>query len=177
MHYFGQLGCDIKIYRNDEHNAQKILNSKPEAIILSPGPCDPAKAGICVPLIQQSMGKIPILGVCLGHQSIGYAFGAKIVRAPVPVHGKVKKVRHTGHDLFKNIPNEFSVTRYHSLIVDENTVPDCLNVIATSAESSEENIIMGLAHKEYPIWGVQFHPESIRTQDGMHIIQNFLDLT
>lgn len=174
-HYFGQLGCALTIYRNDDSSVEKILNSKPKAIIISPGPCSPAQAGICVPLIQQAAGSVPIFGVCLGHQSIAYAFGAKIVRAIKPVHGKVKNVRHNGHFLFNHIPSEFPVTRYHSLIAERESLPDALEVIATTTDPQENNMIMALAHKEFPIFGVQFHPESIRTTHGLQIIKNFLE--
>ncbi len=173
-HYFGQLGCELRIYRNDDVSVEKILKSKPKAIIISPGPCSPLEAGICVPLIQQAMGLIPIFGVCLGHQSIAYAFGGDIIRATKPVHGKVKNVQHTGHFLFNNIPSEFAVTRYHSLIAARETLPDTLEIIATSSEPDDNNMIMALAHKEFPIFGVQFHPESIRTLHGLQIIKNFL---
>jgi anthranilate synthase component 2 len=176
-HYFGQLGQEVTIYRNDKCNVEKILNSKqtrPKAIILSPGPKSPKEAGVCVSLIQQSNGEIPILGVCLGHQSIAYAFGGDIIRANVPVHGKVKQVKHFNHRLFHDIKQEFLVTRYHSLVADTKTLPKCLDVIAVSTEPHEENMIMAIAHKEYPIFGVQFHPESIRTLDGLKIIENFL---
>jgi anthranilate synthase component 2 len=174
-HYFGQLGCALTIYRNDDTSVEKILNSKPKAIIISPGPCSPAQAGICVPLIQQAAGSVPIFGVCLGHQSIAYAFGGKIVRAIKPVHGKVKNVRHNGHFLFNHIPSEFPVTRYHSLIAERESLPDSLEVIATTSDPQENNMIMALAHKEFPIFGVQFHPESIRTTHGLQIIKNFLE--
>lgn len=174
-HYFGQLGCALTIYRNDDSSVEKILNSKPKAIIISPGPCSPAQAGICVPLIQQAAGSVPIFGVCLGHQSIAYAFGAKIVRAIKPVHGKVKNVRHNGHFLFNHIPSEFPVTRYHSLIAERESLPDSLEVIATTTDPQENNMIMALAHKEFPIFGVQFHPESIRTTHGLQIIKNFVE--
>ncbi|MFT6073025.1 MAG: anthranilate synthase component 2 [Alphaproteobacteria bacterium] len=177
-HYFGQLGQEVTIYRNDDLSTQKILNGKhgkPKAIILSPGPKSPEQAGVCVPLIQQSEGTIPIFGVCLGHQSIAYAFGGDIIRAPEPVHGKVKNIIHQGHSLFYNVPETFPVTRYHSLIADPQTLPTCLNVIATSAEPKDQNMIMAVAHKQYPIFGVQFHPESIRTIDGLQIIKNFLE--
>ena len=175
MHYFGQQGSELIIYRNDEVSIQKILNGKPQAIILSPGPCTPLQAGICVPLIQQAAGQIPIFGVCLGHQAIAHSFGGDIVRANKPVHGKVKNVRHNGHFLFNHIPDIFPVTRYHSLIAQYETLPDVLDVIATSAEPDDNAMIMALAHKEFPIFGVQFHPESIRTVHGLQIIKNFLD--
>lgn len=152
-----------------------ILKSKPDAIILSPGPCSPQEAGICVELIQKSEGQIPIFGVCLGHQSIIHAYGGKIIRASFAVHGKVKNVTHQGDSLFNGIEQEFKVTRYHSLVADPETFPShVLEVIATSAEPQEENMIMAVKHREYPIYGVQFHPESIRTLDGMQIIKNFL---
>jgi anthranilate synthase component 2 len=176
-HYFGQLGSEVVIYRNDQITPEKILKSKPQAIILSPGPCSPEQAGICVPLVQQSCGQVPVFGVCLGHQAITYAFGGNIVRANKPIHGKVKTVQHNGHFLFKNIPHIFPATRYHSLIADPETFPQALDIIATSAEPEDNDMIMALSHKEYPILGVQFHPESIRTIHGLQIIKNFLDNT
>lgn len=175
-HYFGQLGYPPTIYRNDEHSAETILSFKPNAIILSPGPRSPIEAGICVSLIQQaSKQEIPIFGVCLGHQAIGHAFGGKIIRAHPPIHGKVKKVTHNHSILFKEVTQTFEVTRYHSLIIKETTLPNCLEVTCTSAENHEESMIMGVQHKTLPIFGVQFHPESIRTQDGLQIIKNFIN--
>lgn len=175
VHYFGQLGSEVTLYRNNQVTPEKILKSKPQAIILSPGPCTPEQAGICVPLIQQSNGEIPIFGVCLGHQAIAHAFNGTIIRANKPIHGKVKNVQHNGHFLFKNIPHIFPATRYHSLVAEPETLPDCLEVIATSAEPEDNDMIMALAHKQFPIYGVQFHPESIRTVHGLQIIKNFLD--
>lgn len=175
VHYFGQLGAEVTVYRNNNISIEKILNSKPQAIILSPGPCTPQQAGICVPLIQQAFQSIPIFGVCLGHQAITHAFGGQIIRAATPIHGKVKNIKHNGHFLFKNIPSIFPATRYHSLIAERETFPKCLDIIATSAEPDDDTIIMALAHQEYPVFGVQFHPESIRTIHGLNIIKNFLD--
>lgn len=175
-HYLGMCGAEVTIYRNDEHSTETILNGKPRAIILSPGPCDPPAAGICVDLIQKSQGQIPLLGVCLGYQSLAYAYGASIPRCPYPVHGKVCAIEHNGGLLFKDVPQTFNVTRYHSLCVDEKTLPDCFNIDAVSAEEGDKGLLMAISHKEHPLYGVQFHPESIRTTDGMTMIKNFLSV-
>lgn len=176
-HYFGMCGAEITIYRNDEFTTKEILNRKPKAIILSPGPCDPPNAGICVDLIKESAGKIPLFGVCLGYQSLGYAFGADVLRSPYPVHGKVCKVKKTSDSpLFDNISEEFSVTRYHSLCVDRKTLPDCFQIDAVSNEEGDKGLLMSISHKEYPLYGVQFHPESIKTPNGITMIRNFLEI-
>ena len=172
VHYLGELGADVIVRRNDAIAVADVFAMGPEAIVLSPGPCDPDKAGICLELIRENRGRIPILGVCLGHQAIAQAYGARIVRAPVPMHGKLSHIRHTGEGVFRSIPNDFEATRYHSLTVDPQTVPACLKVTATTAEG----VIMGLMHREHPLQGVQFHPESIASEHGHALLKNFLAL-
>ena len=171
-HYLGQLGADVVVKRNDELTADAALALKPEEIVLSPGPCTPADAGICLELIAKANGTVPILGVCLGHQSIGQAYGAKVVRAPKPMHGKMSRIHHTGKSVFRGLPNDFLATRYHSLTIAPETVPDCLEVTATA----EDGVIMGVMHKTHPVHGVQFHPESIASENGHALLQNFLRL-
>ncbi len=171
LHYLGQLGAKVEVERNDALTVEEVLKKKPKAIVISPGPCDPDKAGICLDLIKAAAGKIPILGVCLGHQAIAQAFGGQIVRAPKPMHGKVSKIKHTGKGVFKGIPDNFTATRYHSLVADKKTFPDVLEVTATS----DDGVIMGLMHKKYNIQGVQFHPESILSEHGHKLLKNFLD--
>jgi anthranilate synthase component II len=171
-HYFGELGAEVEVRRNDVLSADEALAMKPEGIILSPGPCDPDQAGICLELIEKAAGKLPIFGVCLGHQSIGQAFGGKIVRAPAPMHGKVSAITHTNTGVFKDIPSPLNVTRYHSLTIDPASMPDCLMVTSLS----DDGVIMGVQHKEFPIHGVQFHPESIKSEHGHQLLKNFLDL-
>lgn len=173
VQYCMELGQDVHVYRNDKISVDEIIALEPQRIIVSPGPCSPVEAGISVELIQRLAGQIPILGVCLGHQSIGHAFGAQVVRAPRLMHGKTSPVFHAGQDVFHDLSNPFIATRYHSLIVERDGLPDCLQVTAWT----EENEIMGLAHVEYPLWGVQFHPESILTVEGKKLMQNFLDLS
>lgn len=172
VHYFGELGADIVVHRNDVLSADEAMALNPQGIILSPGPCDPDQAGICLELIEKAAGKLPIFGVCLGHQSIGQAFGAKVVRAPDPMHGKVSPITHTGQGVFADIPSPLDVTRYHSLTIDPATVPDCLEVTS----QTEDGVIMGVQHKELPIHGVQFHPESIASEHGHKLLKNFLTL-
>ena len=173
VHYIGELGpvCDVR--RNDKITAEEALSLKPKAIVLSPGPCTPNEAGICLDLIKQAAGRIPILGVCLGHQSIGQAYGGKVIRAPLPMHGKLSTVTHDGAGIFEGLPKSFEVTRYHSLIVEKSSLPDCLAITARS----DSDIIMGLQHKEHPVHGVQFHPESIASEHGHDILANFLQLS
>ncbi|MDV7338888.1 aminodeoxychorismate/anthranilate synthase component II [Terasakiella sp. A23] len=172
VHYFGELGADIEVVRNDVLTADEALAKNPDGIILSPGPCDPDQAGICLELIEKAAGTHPIFGVCLGHQSIGQAFGGKIVRAPAPMHGKVSPITHTNRGVFKDIPSPLKVTRYHSLTIDPDSLPDCLEVTS----QSEDGVIMGVQHKELPIHGVQFHPESIASEHGHKMLENFLTL-
>jgi anthranilate synthase component 2 len=170
VQYFGQLGETVLVHRNDKISLEEIESLHPERLVISPGPCSPEEAGISVAAIKHFAGKIPILGVCLGHQSIGYAFGGTILRSASLMHGKTSPILHNGQELFAGLPNPFQATRYHSLIVDRPTLPDCLEVTAW-VENGE---IMGLRHKELPIWGVQFHPESILTESGMDLLKNFL---
>jgi anthranilate synthase component 2 len=171
FHYFGSLGADVEVIRNDAISTQELLAKKPEAIVLSPGPCTPKDAGICLDVIKQANGEVPIMGVCLGHQSIGDAYGGDVIRAPEPLHGKMSTITHRAETLFKGIDGPFEATRYHSLIVDRKTLPDCLAVTA-----EVDGLIMALSHKTHPVHGVQFHPESIASQHGHLILKNFLDL-
>lgn len=173
VQYFGQLGEDVQVIRNDKITLMEIENLKPSRLVISPGPCSPQEAGISVAAIKHFAGKIPILGVCLGHQSIGYAFGGTIIRSVSLMHGKTSPIIHNGKDLFAGLPNPFKATRYHSLVVDRPTLPDCLEITAY-VENGE---IMGLKHKNLPVWGVQFHPESILTEVGMDLLDNFLSIS
>jgi len=173
VQYFGQLGEDVAVHRNDRITLDEIEAMAPARIVVSPGPCSPSEAGISVEAIRRFAGRIPLLGVCLGHQAIGAAFGGNVVRSISLMHGKTSPIHHDGKGLFKGLPNPFEATRYHSLIVERSTLPDCLEVTAW-VENGE---IMGLAHRELPIWGVQFHPESILTVGGMDLLRNFLELS
>jgi anthranilate synthase component II len=172
VQYLGELGAKVETFRNDKISLDQIKRRPPAKIVISPGPGRPEDAGISVDLIKEFAGAIPILGVCLGHQAIGYAYGARIVIASKIMHGKTSLVYHAKKDIFKGIANPFEATRYHSLLVDKNTLPECLAVTAWTKEGE----IMGLAHKQYPVWGVQFHPESILTRAGKDILANFLKL-
>ncbi len=171
FHDLGALGADVTVVRNDAATPDEIMAAKPDAIVLSPGPCTPRDAGICCDLLRQAGDTVPILGVCLGHQAIGDVYGGDVVRAE-PMHGKVSTVDHQGHTLFRGIDGAFRATRYHSLVVDEATLPADLEVTARS----EDGTIMGLSHRSHPVHGVQFHPESIASENGRVILQNFLDL-
>ena len=173
VHYLGGLGADVVVHRNNKIAVTDLLAADPDAIVLSPGPCTPSAAGICLDLIAQAAPTIPILGVCLGHQAIGQAFGGAVVRAPMPVHGKLSEIRHAGTGVFRGIHGTFQATRYHSLIVERASMPDTLTV---TAETSDR-LVMGLSHKQLPLHGVQFHPESIASEHGHLILKNFLDLT
>lgn len=173
VHYLGELGAEVTVRRNDSLNVAEALDLRPEAVVLSPGPCDPDKAGICLPLITAAAKtELPLLGVCLGHQSIGQAFGGRVVRAPEPMHGKVSDVSHGGAGVLRGLPSPFRAARYHSLIVERETLPDSLVVTAELADG----LIMALAHRDLPIHGVQFHPESIASEHGHRILGNFLEI-
>ncbi|WP_298439526.1 aminodeoxychorismate/anthranilate synthase component II [Geobacter sp.] len=173
VQYFGQLGEEVRVFRNDRITLEEIAGLRPARLVISPGPCSPSEAGISLPAITRFAGEIPILGVCLGHQAIGAAFGGKVVRSDYLMHGKTSAIHHDGKGLFAGLPNPFQATRYHSLVVERATLPDSLTVTAWV----EEGEIMGLAHRELPVWGVQFHPESILTEGGMDILRNFLEMT
>ena len=173
VHYLGELGADVAVYRNDQITVADALALKPAGILLSPGPCDPDKAGICLELTRAAAAaQLPLLGVCLGHQALGQAFGGKVVRAGDIVHGKLGLMHHKAQGIFANLPSPFPATRYHSLVVDRDTLPDCLQITA----ALEDGTIMGLQHRDLPMHGVQFHPESIRSEHGHKMLKNFLDL-
>lgn len=171
-HYFRELGVEVAVHRNDQITPEEVLSLNPRGIILSPGPCTPSEAGICLDLIQKTKGDIPIFGVCLGHQSIGQAFGGNVIRAEKVMHGKVSPINHNNTGIFAGLPNPFTATRYHSLIVDKNTLPDCLEITATTPDG----LIMGLQHKAFNIHGVQFHPESIASEYGHDLLNNFIKM-
>ena len=170
VQYFGELGAKVTVRRNDEISLADIENAQPTHLCLSPGPCTPTEAGICLEALDYFKGKLPILGVCLGHQSIGQAFGGRIVRARAPMHGKVDVLQHTTEGVFANLPNPFNVTRYHSLVIERATLPDCLEITAWT----DDGEIMGVRHRQYPIEGVQFHPEALLTEHGHDMLNNFL---
>ena len=172
FHYLGELGAEVRVVRNDEISAAEALGLKPDGIVLSPGPCTPNEAGICLDVIQQAEGRMPILGVCLGHQAIGQVYGGKVVRAPEPMHGKLSRVHHTGKSVFRGLNNDFLATRYHSLTIDPPSMPGSLEVTATS----EDGVIQGVMHKTHPVHGVQFHPESIASENGHALLANFLQI-
>lgn len=173
VQYLQELGEEVVVHRNDQIGVDQIAALRPRRIVVSPGPCSPAEAGISVELIQRLSATIPMLGVCLGHQSIGHAFGGKVIRAPQLMHGKTSLIHHEGSGLFRDLSNPFIATRYHSLIVERDSLPACLRITAWV----EDGTIMGLEHREQPLWGVQFHPESILTVEGKKLLQNFLELT
>ena len=170
--YLGELGCTVEVHRNDKISVEHIAQRKPERIVISPGPCTPQEAGVSVELVQKLAGKIPILGVCLGHQAIGAGFGGNIVRAPKLFHGKTSQIEHDGKGIFRDLPNPFVATRYHSLIVERKSLPKELVVTA----ETNDGIIMGVRHRHYPLVGVQFHPESVLTESGKQLLRNFLVL-
>ena len=172
VQYFGQLGVVQRVFRNNEITPAEALALQPDRVLVSPGPCSPAEAGVSLAMIEAFAGRKPIFGVCLGHQSIGHHFGGKVVRAGRLMHGKTSPIRHRETDLFRGMPQDFAATRYHSLLVERESLPDCLEITAETAEGE----IMGLRHRTLPVWGVQFHPESIATAGGMRILQNFLEL-
>jgi anthranilate synthase component 2 len=171
-HYLTELNASVKIYRNDKISTKEIKSLKPQAIILSPGPCTPNEAGICLELINEVKEDFPILGICLGHQSIGQAFKGSIIKCSEIMHGKIDKIKHYNHPLFRNIEDNFKATRYHSLIIDRNSLSTDFDIIA----ENDKKIIMGIAHKKLPIYGLQFHPESIGTNKGKTILKNFLEI-
>jgi len=178
VQYLGELGVEVQVFRNDQITIAQMEKLNPDQIVVSPGPCTPNEAGVSVEAIRHFAGKKPILGVCLGHQSIGQAFGGKIVHAGAIIPGKTSMIRHKGVGVFRDISNPFEATRYHSLVIEKQSVPDCLEVTAwTETESGELDEIMGVRHKDYPIEGMQFHPESILTEHGHKLLQNFLELT
>lgn len=172
VHFLGELGADITVRRNDKITLDEIAEMAPEAIVLSPGPCTPNEAGICLSLIERFASTTPLLGVCLGHQAIGQAMGGHVIRAPQLVHGKTSKINHTGKGLFRGLNAGFEATRYHSLIVEKSSLPDVLEVTATT----DDDLIMGMQHKTLPVHGVQFHPESIASENGHALLQNFLNI-
>ncbi len=171
-HFLGELGAQVTVKRNDAITVDALLDEAPGAVVMSPGPCDPDRAGICLELVMRAAGRIPLLGVCLGHQAIGQAFGGKVVRAPYVMHGKLSPVRHTGAGVFRGLPNPFQATRYHSLTVERDSLPDCLEITA----ETDDGVILGLAHRELPVHGVQFHPESIASEQGHALLKNFLEI-
>ena len=170
VHTFGDLGVTCRVYRNDKISAQAVLAEKPQAIVLSPGPCTPNEAGICLSLVKKNAGRVPLLGVCLGHQAIGQAYGGDVIRAPKLMHGKISTIYNSGEGIFQGLPSEFAATRYHSLIVKEKTLPSCLRITA----STSDGLIMAVQHQSQPVFGVQFHPESIASAYGHAMLANFL---
>jgi anthranilate synthase component 2 len=172
MHFLGELGAEVTVKRNDAITVDEVLAATPEAVVMSPGPCDPDRAGICLEMVERGAGKVPLLGVCLGHQAVGQAFGGRIAPAPTLMHGKMSTIHNNGEGLFAGLPNRFEATRYHSLVVEREGLPDCLEVTA----ETDDGVIMGLAHRELPIHGVQFHPESIASEHGHALLRNFLDI-
>lgn len=171
-HFLGELGAEVEVWRNDKITVDEVMAKAPTGIILSPGPCDPDQAGICLDLVVAAAPTIPMLGVCLGHQAIGQAFGGKVVRAAVPMHGKLSQMHHQGIGVFKDLPQDLEATRYHSLTIQRDDLPEVLEVTA----ETEDGLIMGLQHRELNVHGVQFHPESIATEHGYHLLANFLTL-
>ena len=172
VQYLGELGADLKVFRNDKISISEIRDLKPEKILISPGPGYPKDAGISIPVVKEFAGKVPILGVCLGHQAVGEAFGGKIVQAKRLLHGKTSMIHHDGKTIYKGIPNPFTATRYHSLIIERASLPECMEISAWTKEDE----IMGIRHKEYKVEGIQFHPESILTTEGKKLLKNFLSL-
>ena len=171
VQYMGELGAEIRVERNDRISISEIESMGPKKIVISPGPCTPAKAGISVEAVKHFAGKVPLLGVCLGHQSVGAAFGGEVIKAGQLMHGKTSEVRHDGKTLFKNLPNPITATRYHSLVLNRKTLPECFEITA----ESDDNEIMGIRHKQLPVEGIQFHPESILTPNGKDLLKNFIE--
>jgi anthranilate synthase/aminodeoxychorismate synthase-like glutamine amidotransferase len=176
VQYLGELGAEVEVRRNDQVTVAEIEGLRPERIVVSPGPCTPHEAGISVELVRHFAGKIPVLGVCLGHQAIGAAFGGRVVRAPSLMHGKTSQVQHDGRTIFRDLPSPMTATRYHSLIVSKEELPRDLEVSATATDRDGSEIIMGLRHRKYPVEGVQFHPESVLTEAGKKLVANFLEI-
>ena len=172
VQYFGQLGVEQKVFRNDQITVEEALALNPDRVMISPGPCSPVEAGVSCDMITAFAGKKPLLGVCLGHQSIGHVYGGRVIREPNLMHGKTSNIFHNNTDLFKGMPNPFAATRYHSLVIERETFPKCLEITAWT----EDGLVMGLRHKELPVYGVQFHPESFATDNGIQILKNFLSL-
>jgi anthranilate synthase component II len=170
FHYLGELGAEVRVVRNDEITADQALASGAQGIVLSPGPCTPNEAGICMEVIEKAAGTMPILGVCLGHQAIGQVYGGRVVRAPEPMHGKLSRIHHSGKSVFRGLNNDFLATRYHSLTIDPPSMPPVLDVTA----ASDDGVIQGVMHKTHPVHGVQFHPESIASENGHALLNNFL---
>jgi anthranilate synthase/aminodeoxychorismate synthase-like glutamine amidotransferase len=176
VQYIGELGVEVTVHRNDQITVEEIDDLHPDRIVISPGPCTPQEAGISIELIRHFAGRVPLLGVCLGHQAIGAAFGGKVVRAANLMHGKTSSVEHDGKSIFRGIPSPMTATRYHSLIVQEKDLPDELEISATCVDRDGQRVIMGLRHRKFPVEGVQFHPESVLTDHGRQIVRNFMDL-
>jgi anthranilate synthase/aminodeoxychorismate synthase-like glutamine amidotransferase len=176
VQYLGELGAEVEVRRNDQVTIAQIEGLRPERIVVSPGPCTPHQAGISVELVRHFAGKVPILGVCLGHQAIGAAFGGRVVRAPSLMHGKTSQVQHDGRTIFRDLPSPMTATRYHSLIVSKEELPRDLEVSATATDRDGSEVIMGLRHRKYPVEGVQFHPESVLTEAGKKLVANFLEI-
>jgi len=177
VQYLGELGAETQVFRNDQITVEEVLKLTPKGIVISPGPSDPDHAGICMDMIKSAAdNNLPLFGVCLGHQCLGQIYSGNIIRAPAPMHGKTSNMFHDGKSVFKNLPNPFEATRYHSLIVERETLPDCFEITAHTMDEADDKIIMGIQHKDKPLHGVQFHPESIATEHGHHMIQNFLDI-
>jgi anthranilate synthase component II len=172
FHYLGELGAEVVVKRNDEISAREALTMGADAIVLSPGPCSPREAGICIDVIKQADGRMPILGVCLGHQAIGEAYGGTVVLAPEPMHGKLSRIHHTGKSVFRGLNSDFLATRYHSLTIAPESMPSALEITATS----DDGVIQGVMHKSHPVHGVQFHPESIASENGHALLKNFLEI-
>lgn len=172
-HYLEELGASVEVHRNDTLTVADVLAREPDGIVLSPGPCTPNEAGICLELVRAAAGRTPVLGVCLGHQSIGQAFGGRVVRAQTVMHGKTSPIEHDGQDIFRGLPSPFTAARYHSLMLDRTSLPDCLRITAETADG----VVMGIRHVEHALFGVQFHPESIASEQGHPLLQNFLQTT
>ena len=177
VQYLGELGVEVEVFRNDEISLERIAELRPRQIVISPGPCTPDEAGISLALVERFAGEIPILGICLGHQSIGQQFGGRIVRAGRVMHGKLSEVHHTGAGVFEGLPSPFTATRYHSLVIEAGSLPDCLEVTAWTEIGGEREEIMGVRHRRFDVEGVQFHPESIVSEHGHALLKNFLDRT